>query len=475
MRFSFKIFFSTFLIVLLSLSIGGTILIITNFHIALRNEIRSAKEENHMTAIIMATSLSPYMYNYSSDFTAVIEGVVKNIEANIYKSEKLLRVYDNETTLVYENIGKVGLEGYNKSKLIDYELGNKTAYMIIKEDEKYYIENVSTIAMGDGKVYIETFSDITGVLNFIEVQVDIFLKVFVVMGLISGILNYIVTVWLTKPISQLSTATRSLSNGNLSMRVEIKTKDEVGELAKDFNMMADSMEKTIGELKEYARRQEEFVSNFAHELKTPLTAVIGYADMLRSRKMSEEATFLAANYIFTEGERLESLSLKMLELLVERNYTPEFKQINIKELIEETLSLMKPALIKKSIKLEETIEDWNLYVDKDLMKTVIINLIDNAQKAIEDIGVIKVIGRKEEKEYCIYIKDNGRGIPEKDLGKITEAFYMVDKSRSRREGGAGLGLNICMQIIKIHKAKLKFESEIGKGTTVKIIMREGIL
>lgn len=475
MRFSFKIFFSTFLIVLLSLSIGGTILITTNFHRTLYNEIKKAKEENHMTAVIMATSLSPYIYNYSSNFNSIIEGVVKNIEANVYESEKLIRVYNNEKTLVYENIGKFGLDGYEKSKLMEYYLEDKMAYMIVKKNEKYYIQTMSAIGMRYGKIYLETFLEVTEILAFMELQIDLFLKVFVVTGLVSGILNYIVTVWITKPIGQLSKATRSLSNGDLSRRVSIKSNDEVGELAKDFNMMADSMEKTIEELKEYARRQEEFVSNFAHELKTPLTSIIGYADMLRSRKMSEESIFLAANYIFTEGERLESLSLKMLELLVERNYKPEFKQINIKDIIEETLSLMKPALIEKDIKLEEMVEECILYVDNDLMKTVIINLIDNAKKAMENEGVIKVVGRKEEEGYCIYIKDNGRGIPKKDLGKITEAFYMVDKSRSRKAGGFGLGLNICMQIIQLHKARLKFESEVGKGTTVKLTMKEGVL
>lgn len=114
------------------------------------------------------------------------------------------------------------------------------------------------------------------------------------------------------------------------------------------------------------------------------------------------------------------------------------------------------------------VQDAVLLLEPDLFQTLLINLIDNARKASEDGGAIALLGRVEGDFYCFSVRDEGRGIPEAELGKITEAFYMVDKSRSRAQNGAGLGLALCDRIVKLHGGTMEFASALGAGTTVTV-------
>lgn len=118
-------------------------------------------------------------------------------------------------------------------------------------------------------------------------------------------------------------------------------------------------------------------------------------------------------------------------------------------------------------------EEAPLWIEPDLMKTVCLNLLDNARKSIESSGHISFTGKAEAGGYRITISDNGKGIEEKELSRITEAFYMADQSRSRAKGGAGLGLTIASQIIGIHQAEMAFDSTPGKGTSVSILLKGG--
>ena len=109
-------------------------------------------------------------------------------------------------------------------------------------------------------------------------------------------------------------------------------------------------------------------------------------------------------------------------------------------------------------------------LEPDLMKTVLLNLLDNGRKAIEGEGTLYLLGRREEEGFAIYVRDTGKGIPKEELSRITEAFYMVDKSRARQQGGAGLGLSICQEIVKRHGGIMTFKSIQGKGTMVRIFL-----
>ena len=233
------------------------------------------------------------------------------------------------------------------------------------------------------------------------------------------------------------------------------------------------LERSIENLENVAARREEFIGSFAHELKTPLTAIIGYADMLRSKDMNPKSRFTAAGYIFSEGKRLEALSLKLMDIIVAGKQDFVTRKFEVGYFIRSIAAVTVPSLSNEGIALDMRWEPGEIEVEPDLFKTLMINLVDNARKASHKNSVIELFGKAEEGGYALYVRDHGRGIPKDEIAKITEPFYMVDKSRSRAQNGAGLGLALCQRIAELHNTKLEYESEEGKGTTVRILLKGG--
>ena len=233
------------------------------------------------------------------------------------------------------------------------------------------------------------------------------------------------------------------------------------------------LERSIENLENVAARREEFIGSFAHELKTPLTAIIGYADMLRSKEMQPKSRFTAAGYIFSEGKRLEALSLKLMDIIVAGNQEFETKRFEVGYFIRSVAAVAVPSLSNDGITLDMRWEPGEIEVEPDLFKTLMINLVDNARKASHKGSVIELFGKVEDGGYAMYVRDHGRGMPKEELSRITEPFYMIDKSRSRAQNGAGLGLALCQRIAELHGTKLEYDSEEGKGTTVRILLKGG--
>jgi signal transduction histidine kinase len=269
---------------------------------------------------------------------------------------------------------------------------------------------------------------------------------------------------MTRPIKRLGRAAAGIAGGNYRERLPISSGDEIGDLSKSFNLMADAVEDKINELAENARQKEDFVASFAHELKTPLTSVIGYADILYQKTLPPEQVKDAVWYILSEGLRLEALSLKLMDLIVLNRQDFTLEAMPSAELLHNAVGGLHPLLEEKKVSLHLKVSPAYIKVEYDLFKTLLLNLIDNSIKA--GGSVIEVVGRKNGDRYGISVSDNGRGILASELDRITEAFYMVDKSRSRKQHGAGLGLALAARIAEIHGGSLHFESEEGTGTIV---------
>ena len=237
--------------------------------------------------------------------------------------------------------------------------------------------------------------------------------------------------------------------------------------------MAEQLEAQVQELKDAAQRQEDFVGSFAHEIKTPLTSIIGYADLLRSRAASPEQVRESAGYIFNEGRRLEALSQKLMDLIVLEKQDFPLRQVSMAEYLHRVGGALQPAFEQRGLRLRVRAEEAQISIEPDLMETVCLNLLDNARKAIDGSGDVVLEGLLEETGYCIRVTDTGRGIPAQELSRVTEAFYMVDKSRARAQGGAGLGLAVCQRIVALHGGSMEFHSLVGKGTQVSVHLRGG--
>ena len=146
---------------------------------------------------------------------------------------------------------------------------------------------------------------------------------------------------LTAPIRKLSRTAKQIAGGNYAVRAKVRTGDEIGVLAQQFNVMAEELEQHIASLEEATQKQRDFTASFAHELKTPLTSIIGYADTLRSRRLPEDQQFEAASFIFTEGRRLETMSHSLLRLFSLDTEQPELRPIsalNLAKEVEESIA-----------------------------------------------------------------------------------------------------------------------------------------
>ncbi len=458
MSLSWKVFFSTLIITILTFSLGGYILISSSFKAALDREIIAAQEENKMLRYAFQSAVTTMVTGSSGGLEAIAESIISYSAGDKLK----IRIWDENNQVIRQS-GEVNFGAGLLGKITD----NTRVHTVVQQEEAYFVQTVSVANAQRSKVYLESFHDITPIFTDRQNQFGIYRKLLLVLVALNGILIYAVSFWTAYPIRKLSRATRKIAQGRYNNRVEVHTSDELGMLADDFNNMAESLEIKIGDLEAAAIRQRDFVGSFAHEAKTPLTSIIGYADMLRSRQMGEEDRMLAADYIFSEGKRLEALSLKLLELIVLQNRDFLMKKVSMEQLFASINGIIYPILKDTGIRFTYKAQDTMIRIEADLMKTLILNLIDNARKSIAAEGLIHLEGaRISEDRYSITVEDNGRGIPESEISRITEAFYMVDKSRSRAKGGAGLGLAICHEIVELHSGTMSFASVIDQGTKV---------
>ena len=314
------------------------------------------------------------------------------------------------------------------------------------------------------KIRFVTQWDITKTVQQQEIMRQYFIRCYVAAMAAGMVLMGVLSALLTGPLKRMSKAAGRMAEGCYEERLSIHGKDEIGELAGSFNQMAAAVEEKIGELSRAAREKEDFVANFAHELKTPLTSIIGYADTIYQKELPREEVRRASWHIWNEGMRLEALSFKLMELIVLGRQDFPLVEMPADELIRDVADGLAPLLKEHRVILELETGQAYVRVDYDLLKTLLINLVDNSVKA----GSSRVMlhGAVQEGRYEITVRDNGCGMEEEALTRITEAFYMVDKARSRKQHGAGLGLALADRIARIHGSDLKFESRKGEGTVV---------
>lgn len=454
MKITWKLFFSTVITMIVTFCLAGYFLISALFQSGYEQAVDGAINVDQL----FLHEFGNYMVGVSKEENAdrhigtlADELLMENIQVHIQKEDGTV-LYSNTSFPEHEIDVKAEAEGMTR-RLVNYE-GN------------YYIQVKNRVTVEDMVYQAVLFHDVTDLFVKREEEIRIYHRFLVLFLLLDGLVSLILAGCIVRPIKKISRSAGQIAGGDLEHRIRIRGRDEISRLGSDFNRMADSLAGKIQELEDAAKRQEEFIGSFAHELKTPLTSIIGYADLLRSNRQTEEQQFLCANYIFKEGKRLETLSFRLLDLIVLEKSELHLCKINAVDFLQQIQGMLMPVMESKGKKLVVSAEEGILWGEPELLHSVFINLADNAAKSTATTIMLK--GKRMDKEYEIEVCDNGQGIPEEELSRITEAFYMVDKSRSRRQGGAGLGLAICQKILDLHEAAMNFESRQGEGTWVKI-------
>lgn len=461
MRFALKISVCTVLIVAVLFAAFGHALIARSFSSALSFRVREAEAAYSGLASSLEAEISVLNVYYQGTSQRMLREVLDRSLAAANLRGAICALYDQNRRLL------VATKDGFPEKLAYAELTERRfVYTLIRDEDDSFLDTAGCVPIGMDRYYLSVRFPADDLFAVRRGEVTAFVSLHLITVAVCIGAMLLISYFVSRPVRTLTRATKLIEEGQYDVRADVRSYDEIGDLAISFNTMAEAIEQKVTALEGYAKQQKDFVANFSHELKTPMTSIIGYADMLRSAELDEEDAFMASNFIFSEGKRLEALSLKLMDLVVLDKNEFELTRGYARRVLGHVMAVVTPMLEQHGLILITSIEQYQILYEKDLLLTLITNLIDNARKASEAGKTIELTGRKQEGRYRITVTDHGIGIPEEELNRITEAFFMVDKSRSRAQHGAGLGLAIGNKIAQLHGSELHFESKVGVGTSV---------
>lgn len=285
--------------------------------------------------------------------------------------------------------------------------------------------------------------------------------VFIALGSVIGSLS---SQYMISPVRKITKRIEEISEENLSARLDpVDTQDELMELTDRINAMLDSLQQAF-------ERQENFVSDASHELKTPLSVIAGYANLLR-RWGKDDPKILdeAVEAISRESENMRRIVDQLLWLAKLGNFTVNETVFNLYETVDDIVAGYKMTATKHEVTLAGD-ASISLKTDKNLVTEAVRTLVDNAIKYTPPGGTVKITVARDDGGASVSVADNGIGISEEDRKHVFERFYRCDKVRGRESGSCGLGLTICKSIVEMMGGKISVESELGKGSTFTITL-----
>ncbi|MBC5580776.1 HAMP domain-containing histidine kinase [Anaerofilum sp. BX8] len=270
---------------------------------------------------------------------------------------------------------------------------------------------------------------------------------------------------LGRPLARLAEAAQAIGDGDYTIRAREDGQDEIGQLARAFNEMARRTGETVEGLAEAAREKQRFADNLAHELRTPLTAIGGYAEYIARAELCGEERAQAAQIIQEETRRLSSMSERLLTMASLREGKLHAESVDLAQAAHAALRAVRPQAASRRVQITaERVEPFWIKGDRDLLVSLAVNLMDNAVKASGEGGQVTLSLLRDSGGALLTVEDRGTGMDSQTLSRLGEPFYRADNSRSRAQGGTGLGVAFCFAVTQAHGASLSFDSQPGHGT-----------
>lgn len=278
---------------------------------------------------------------------------------------------------------------------------------------------------------------------------------------------YAMTYRLTKPLKQMSEASKAMAKGDFSKRIPVTSDDEIGELAVSFNQMTNSLVQLEG-------MRKSFVANVSHELKTPMTTIGGFIDGVLDGTIEPEKQSYYLQIVSDEVKRLSRLVQSMLSMskLESGEFVLKPELFDFREMLCTIVISQEQRIEAKKLNITglDAIQSISVNADRDLIHQVIYNLADNAIKFTNESGTIDFKVKADSKKLVFTISNTGKGIPEKELPYVFERFYKVDKSRSANKNSTGLGLYIVKTIVKAHGGSINVTSRENEFTSFSVTL-----
>ncbi|MFI5250897.1 MAG: sensor histidine kinase [Bacteroidota bacterium] len=308
-----------------------------------------------------------------------------------------------------------------------------------------------------------------------DIRSKILLTSIILLVVVTGISIYLST-RMARPIKDMAFIAEQIRSGDLGRRIPLSSGGEFGKLALSLNSMVDKLNEDITKLKKLERVRTEFLGNVSHELRTPIFAIQGILETLSGGALEDkEVSKDFVNRALENTKRLNALLSDLIEIsrIESGDMKLSFRYFPVRELLSQVVEEMSHLARERNIMLEfdGTTPAREVVGDKERLKQVMINLIDNAIKYNKPDGHVKVSYEQGDKGITISVSDAGVGIPAEHIPRIFERFYRVDKERSREAGGTGLGLAIVKHILEAHGSKIEVQSEPGKGSVFQFTLK----
>lgn len=340
-----------------------------------------------------------------------------------------------------------------------------------KIENRNYLQLVGYLPEPYNQYFLVYYVDITKLSdNWNHTTFTLYIGAIIFSSVLSICLIFLLE-YLFRPLEKISEASKRIAKGNYQEKLDIKGEGEINEVVQSFNTMSATIKEQMQHLKENAEEKQCLIDNLAHELRTPLTAIYGYAEYMQKTRLTEEDKYASTQFILQESHRLKSISEMLLtSATLREERVLEKKTIPLAPLFDRVYLLEEAKLNQKNIHFNLELQLETIDGNEDLLESMLINLLDNAIKACNNADSrISLKAYSQDEQKIIEVTDTGKGMTAEQMRHITEPFYRVDKSRSRSEGGNGLGLALCQEIATKHHAHLVFSSQVGVGTSAKVI------
>ena len=296
------------------------------------------------------------------------------------------------------------------------------------------------------------------------------LNIFIIVSIGLLIFTILVDRWINTPIRKVADFAKNIKDGNFENRIKIKSSDEIGELAKNMNQLAETIEADISNMKKMEDVRTEFLSNVTHELKTPIASIVGYLETLKDGALKDKdvnKTFIKRS--LKNAKRLEALVTDLVD--ISRIETGEMEiqleKVNIQPILEEVVNDARQRNRNLELDINLSLGDQKeivVYGNSDRLRQVFDNLVSNAIRYTESGNVI-ISAEIRDTEVEFTVSDTGMGMDSESIERIFERFFRTDDARKIVRGGTGLGLAICKHIIEAHNSSLSVDSIEKEGST----------
>ena len=434
------------LIAVIATTIGITIVCYNLFQTQVKNDL-------HTNAQLLAdTGLFQNLYADAEgepdrvDHSALAELNSDNLRITWIASDGTV-LYDNDTDIA-------GLANHLDRPEIQAAIENGCGESVRRSDTLNLNTFYFALKLNDGTI-LRVSTQARSITSVFMTVMPVILVITAIVFALCILIGHLLTLQLIRPINTMAE--------NLDDRMAAPA-------YRELEPFADKIRSQHEKILEAAKSRQDFTANISHELKTPLTAISGYAELIENRMIEGEQEVHIAQQIRHNSDRLLSLINDIIRLseLDHQELPRKFESVNLYKLAEDCCKALRVNAEQRNITLTCIGMDTMQSGDRELLKELLENLIQNSIRYNRDGGWVRVRVSSENQHAVLTVSDNGIGIPGEQQERVFERFYRVDKSRSRETGGTGLGLAIVKHIAEIHNASIRLESEPGKGTAITI-------